>query len=104
LQRFFRDDRKFGNLDVRVDRWSPGDLTFLAHAEQQNILAAVVQRYILPRLKESYFAHTFGRNPAGGEIRHATRFELQAHVGDVGLAGKNRETHGADFLDRRIHE
>ena len=91
----------FANANLRIDRRSPG---ISANAENRHILPSVVERNVLLWLKEPQLAHPLGRNPAGGEIRHTSRCELQTHIGNIHLGRKNRQTHGANFRDRRIHK
>src|SRR6202012_401580 len=41
---------------------------------------------------------------AGGEVGDAAGVELQAHVGDIDLAGDDGQAHGAHLADRRLSE
>jgi hypothetical protein len=99
-----RDDRRLGHLDLRIHRRRSRPFARFADAEDEHLLAAVVEGNILPGLEETQFADALSGNPAGGEVGHAAGLELQTNVGDVGLAGKNGQTHGANFLHRRFHQ
>ena len=79
-----------------------GRRPILTHGEDQHFLATVVERNILPRLKETQLAHPLGGNPAGREIRDAARFQLQTHVRNVHFSRQNRQADRANFLDRRL--
>ncbi len=56
--------------------------------DHQQILARVVDRDILMRLKEAQLAHALRADAAGGEVGHAAGFKLDAHVGDIDLRRK----------------
>ncbi len=99
-----RDHGGFTTLICGLTDGVPGASPSPFDTEYQDVLPAVVQRHILPGLEETHLANPLGGNPAGGEIGHASGFELQAHVGNIGFAGKNRQTHRANFPDRRIHK
>ena len=101
LERLFRDDRRFGNFDLRIHGSLAVFFPRVAHTENENILAAVIQGHILPGLEESHFSHPFGGYPARREIGHAPRLELHAHVGNVGFAGEDWKTYRANFFYRR---
>ncbi len=58
----------------------------------------------MPRLEEAQLADALGGNPAGGEVRHAAGFKLNAGVGDVDFVGENGQPGGSNFLDRRFHK
>jgi len=45
-------------------------------------------------LEKSQLAHALGGDAAGGEVGHAAVGELEADVGDIHLAGENRDAGG----------
>ena len=55
-------------------------------------------------LEETELADLLRRYPAGSEVGDATGFELDADIGDVGLAGEDGEADGADFSDGGVGE
>ena len=55
-------------------------------------------------LEETEFADLLGGDAAGGEVGDAAGFELDADVGDVGLAGEDGEADGADLSDGGVGE
>src|ERR1039458_4501817 len=91
VQRFFRSDRRLAYLNLRIDGWSARSGPILAYREDEHLLPSIVDRDILPGLEEAQLAHALRGNAAGREVSHASRFELQPHIGDVHFAGENRD-------------
>src|SRR5216684_4415963 len=79
-------------------------IAVLSDGEDQDFLASVVERHILPGLEEAQLAHAFGGNAAGGKVGDAAGFEFEADVGDVNLAREYRQPDRPNFPDRRIRE
>ncbi len=73
-------------------------------ADGQEFLAGEVEREVLVGLEETKLAHLLGGDAAGGEVGDATGVEFDAHVGDVGFGGEDREANGADFADGGVGE
>ena len=73
-------------------------------ADGQEFLAGEVEREILVGLEETELADLLGGDSAGGEVGDAAGFELDADVGDVGLAGEDGKADGADFADGGVGE
>src|SRR5215472_2303908 len=55
----------------------------LVHADGDYILPRVVDRDVLVWLEEAQFTNALRAYPAGGEVGHATRLELQTNVGNI---------------------
>ena len=55
-------------------------------------------------LKEAQLADPFGRDPASGEIRHASRFEGKTNVGNIYLVGEDGQSNGSNLRYRRIRK
>src|SRR6202011_4051192 len=104
MQGLFWSNRRLGNFNLRVHRRSAGGLCVSCDGEDQHFLASVVERHVLAGLEKTYLAHALGRNAASSEVGHAAGFELQPDVGNIHLAGENRQPDGADFFYRRIGE
>ncbi len=71
--------------DGRVDR------------DGEELLTGEVEREVLVGLEEAELADLFGGDAAGGEVGDAAGFELDANVGDVGLAREDGQTDGTDL-------
>ena len=76
------------------DGWVDGD--------GEELLAGEVEGEVLVGLEEAEFADLLGGDAGGGEVGDAAGVELEADVGDVGLAGEDGQADGADFTDGRI--
>lgn len=101
MKRLFRRDFRLRNLNLRVG----GRCSFTtADRENKNVLAAVIDRYVLVRLEKAHFPHPFGGDAAGGEICNAAGGELDAGVRNINLVGQDRQAGGTDFFDWRIDE
>src|SRR5262249_8465343 len=91
LQRLTRLDRRLLNADPRdrTGAWrkalSPHQRPrrSLIHANSDYILPCIVDGNVLVRLKEPQLADTLRAYPAGGEVGHASRLELQTNVGNI---------------------
>src|SRR5579863_2125077 len=103
VQRLFCLGWRLRHVDLRIDGWCSGGIV-LADAEHDYVLATVVERNVLPGLKEAKLADALGRDAAGGEVGNAAGVEFEANICDVHLAGKNGEADCTNFFDRRIYE
>ena len=102
MQRLFRSHRWFGHFNLWIDRGSACRCRIGSDGEDEHLLASIVDRDILLGLEETQLAHALGRDAAGGEVGHTSRFEFQPHIGDIRLSRKNRQAHGANLFHRRI--
>jgi len=71
------------------------------HADDEDVAAGVVDGDVLAWLKEAQLAHSLGGDAGGGEVGHATGFELDADVGDVDFGREDGQADGADFAHGR---
>src|SRR5436309_7419581 len=88
VKRFLGGDGRLGYADLRIDGGSARAVG--PDGEDQHLLAPVIEGNVLPGLKETQFANPLGGDAAGGEVRDAARFKLNAHVGNVRFSGKDR--------------
>src|SRR4051812_30613364 len=101
VQGLFRSNFRFGYFNFRVGR---GNALLAADGKHQDVLPAVVDGNVLPRLEKAQLAHSLRRDSTGGEVGDAAGFELNARVGDVDLVRKDRQAGGANFANWRIHQ
>src|SRR5664279_72166 len=101
-----RDARKGGGSNACRIKWvQTGRVEgWVVHRQHQYILPGVIERNVLPRLKEAQLADALGAHAAGGEVGDAAGLEFHAHVGDVHFLREDWETYCAYLLDRRLHE
>src|SRR6266536_5013112 len=63
------------------------------------MLLAVIERDIFLGLEQAQLADPLGRDTAGGEVGDASAAELEAHIADVHLPGKDGYSGCADFFE-----
>src|SRR6266568_7164799 len=104
MERLFGNHRGLRNLDLWIHGWRSNLVAILAHGEDRDILPAVVERNVLPRLKEAQLSDSLGRHSAGSEIGYATGVEFHANVRDIHFAGEDGQADGTNLLHRRVHK
>src|SRR5947208_17096274 len=67
-------------------------------------LILVIEREIRVFLKDPNFAHPLGTDPAGGDIRHTTIFEMKPRVGDIFATAEHRDADRVDTPKRRAYK
>jgi hypothetical protein len=70
----------------------------------QHIPPRIIDRHILPRLKESQLPHPLRRHARRRKVRHAARLELHPHIRNVHLGRQNRQPHRAHLAHRRLRK
>ncbi len=73
-----------------------GDLCGV-NGDGEELLSGKVEGEVLVGLEEAELADLLGGDAASGEVGDAARFEFEADVGDVGLAGEDGQADGADL-------
>ena len=76
----------------------------LIDANNEQVAAGVVDRYILARLEVAELANALGGDARGGEVGDAAGLEFDADVGDVDLGRKDGQADGAHFPHGRVGE
>src|SRR3984893_5535129 len=61
VQRLLGRNRGLGDSNLRICGRIRGRRAILTDGEDQHLLASVVERNVLPRLKKTQLAHSFGR-------------------------------------------
>ena len=82
---------------VTPDLFSDAPVNFAA-------LILVIEREIRVFLKDPNFAHPLGTDPAGGDIRHTTIFEMKPRVGDIFVTAEHRDADRVDTPKRRAYK
>src|SRR5215471_18613854 len=82
---------------ITPDLFSDAPVNFAA-------LVLVIEREIRVFLKDPNFAHSLGTDPAGGDIRHTTIFEMKSSVGNIFAATEHRDADRVDTPKRRAYE
>src|SRR6185437_15503706 len=71
-----------------------GDSVYI---DNEDIFAGVVDGDVLVGLEEAQFADPLGADAAGSEVGDAAGIEFEPDVGDIDLAGEDRQADGVDF-------
>src|SRR5947199_8368783 len=82
---------------VTPDLFSNAPVNFAA-------LILVIEREIRVFLKDPNFAHPLGTDPAGGDIRHTTIFEMKTRVGAIFVTAEHSAADPVDTPKRRANK
>jgi len=90
-----------GFLEERCDAGRLCAARFAIEADDEKVLAGVVDGDVLARLKEAELADALRGNTGGSEVGNAAGLEFDADVGDVDFGREDGQTDGAHFADGR---